>query len=142
METATDTNLEMILAEIVEAWNAHDAGRVASFYAPDYVGSDAAEAQQQRGPAGVRQNVQRYLEAFPDLRLVQQQAVLCDNHAAIQVMVRGTHQGSLMHIPATGRPTQIQGVAFLTFQQAKIIQASYLWDMAGFLRNIGLLPDL
>ena len=142
MAGQTQPNLQPVLAELIDAWNAHDAVRVASYYDPDYVGIDAAEAGQQRGPAGVRQTVQRYLNAFPDLTLAQEQAVLCDNHAAIELTVRGTHLGSLMHIPPTGRPAHIQGVAFLTFEEARIIQASYLWDIAGFLRNIGLLPDL
>ena len=135
-------NLKEILAELLNAWNDHDAERVASFYAPEYTGTDAGEPGEQHGPAGIRQTVQGYLAAFPDLTIVQGQAVLCGDSAAIQMTVRGTHRGNIMHIPATGRPTEIQGVAFLRFDQARIIQASYLWDVAGFLRSIGLLPDL
>ena len=135
-------NLNDTLAEILDAWNAHDAERVASFYAADYVGTDVAQAGQQRGLEGVRQTVQHYLNAFPDLKLSQDQVLICDDRAAIKMTVRGTHQGGILHIPATGRLTEVQGVAFLTFNHGKISQASYLWDVAGFLRGIGLLPDL
>lgn len=135
-------DLYPVLAELVDAWNSHDAERVASFYAADYVGMDVSESEQQRGPEGVRQTVQHYLNSFPDLQLTQEQVIICDNRAAIKVTVHGTHQGGIMHIPATGRSTEVHGVAFLTFGYGKITQASYLWDVAGFLRSIGLLPDL
>ena len=135
-------DLNPILAELVLAWNSHDAVRVASFYAADYVGVDVSESGQQRGPEGVRHTVRRYLNAFSDLHLTQEETVVNDNHAAIKVTVRGTYQGGLMNIPATGRTTELYGVAFLTFDNGKITRASYLWDVAGFLRNIGLLPDL
>ncbi len=133
---------QSILAGLIKAWNAHDVEGVASFYAPDYTGVDASEPGQQRGPDSIRQTVQGYLAAFPDLTLIQEQTVLSGNHAAVQMTVRGTHQGSILHIPATGRATEIHGVAFLQFRHASIIQATYLWDVAGFLRSIGLLPDL
>jgi steroid delta-isomerase-like uncharacterized protein len=135
-------DLNPILAQLVDAWNSHDAAHVASFYAADYVGMDVSESEQQRGPEGVRHTVQHYLNAFPDLQLTQGETIVNDNRAAIKVTVRGTHQGGIMHIPATGRSTEIHGVAFLTFENEKITQASYLWDVAGFLRSIGLLPDL
>jgi steroid delta-isomerase-like uncharacterized protein len=115
---------------------------VASFYAADYVGVDVSEPGQQRGPEGVRHTVQRYLNAFSDLQLTEEETVVSDDRAAIKVTVRGTYQGGLMNIPATGRTTELHGVAFLTFENGKITRASYLWDVAGFLRNIGLLPDL
>jgi steroid delta-isomerase-like uncharacterized protein len=135
-------DLNQILTELLEAWNAHNAECVASFYSADYVGVDVSESGQQRGPEGVRHTVQRYLNAFSDLHLTQEETVVNDNRAAIKVTVRGTYQGGLMNIPATGRTTELHGVAFLTFDNGKITRASYLWDVAGFLRNIGLLPDL
>jgi steroid delta-isomerase-like uncharacterized protein len=135
-------NLNQVLAELLEAWNTHNAERVASFYSSDYVGTDMSEHSQQRGPQGVRHTVQRYMQAFPDLELMVEDTLVQENRAAIKVTVRGTHRGGIMNIPATGRPTEVRGVAFLTFEDGKIAQASYLWDVAGFLRSIGLLPDL
>ena len=135
-------NLNPILAELLDAWNSHDAERVASFYAADYVGVHVSEAGLQRGPVGVRETVQHYLNSFPDLQLAQEEVIICDDRAAVKITVHGTHQGGIMHIPATGRFTDVHGVVFLTFNHGKITQASYLWDVAGFLRGIGLLPDL
>ena len=47
-----------------------------------------------------------------------------------------------MNVPATGSHLDTHGVVFLTFDEGKITRASDLWDVAVFLRSIGLLPDL
>jgi steroid delta-isomerase-like uncharacterized protein len=140
--SSNDQKIELVLAELLDAWNVHNIERVASFYSPNYVGIDVSESGQQRGPEGVRHTIQRYLQAFPDLQLVQEEKVLEVNRAAVKVTAHGTHQGGIMNIPATGRSTEVRGVAFLTFEDGKITKASYVWDVAGFLRSIGLLPEL
>jgi hypothetical protein len=36
----------------------------------------------------------------------------------------------------------VRGVSLLTLESGKIKHAHYIWDVAGLLRAIGLLPDL
>jgi hypothetical protein len=47
-----------------------------------------------------------------------------------------------MNIPPTGRPINARGVSMLTVESGKVWRANYIWDVAGMLREIGLLPDL
>jgi hypothetical protein len=47
-----------------------------------------------------------------------------------------------MHIPPTGRFATVRGVSILTFMDGKIYRGQYMWDVAGLLRAIGLLPEL
>ena len=54
----------------------------------------------------------------------------------------GTHLGALMNIPASGRMVTVRGVATFTLQNGAISRATYIWDVAGLLRGIGLLPEL
>jgi steroid delta-isomerase-like uncharacterized protein len=115
---------------------------VAAYYSADYVGTDVSEPRQQHGLDGIRHTIRRYMQAFPDLQVVREEMIVEGSRAAVKMTAQGTHQGSIMNVPATGRPTQVHGVAFLAFEDGKIAQASYLWDVAGFLWSIGLLPDL
>ena len=55
---------------------------------------------------------------------------------------RGTRRGPLLNIPATGRQVEVRGVSVLTYRERKLFRALYLWDLAGLLRDIGLLPSL
>lgn len=142
MNDPEQQSIQKIIDHLVEAWNAHDASRVSTFYSPDYVGQDIAITRQQHGQEGVRAAVQHYLNAFPDLAIRVEETLISGGRAAVKVQVRGTQRGTILNIPATGCLVEVPGVAFLTVQNEKIQQASYLWDVACFLRGIGLLPDL
>ncbi|NWG19150.1 MAG: ester cyclase [Chloroflexi bacterium] len=53
-----------------------------------------------------------------------------------------THRGPLLNIPASGRSIQVRGASLLTFRDGQLWRALYIWDVAGLLRAIGLLPEL
>jgi predicted ester cyclase len=74
--------------------------------------------------------------------LVEEEMVVQGNRVAVVWKARGTHQGTLMNIPATGRPVAVRGVTLLTVAEGKVSRALYLWDVAGLLRDLGLLPEL
>ncbi len=134
--------ITQLVTELLEAWNAHDPDRVAAFYAQTYEGTDVGEANPLRGPEAVRQMVMRYLRAFPDLEFIEHEMIVESQRAALMWRVRGTHRGPLMNIPATNRPTEIRGMSLLTMEGGKIAHETSIWDVAGFLRSIGLLPEL
>ena len=142
MNATNGQSAQQIISDLVAAWNVHDAARVASFYCKDYVGVDISITEQQRGPEGVRLAAQHYLDVFPDLSIQIEEMIISETQAAVKVQVNGTQRGVIMNIPPTGCLVDVQGVAFVTFEDGKIKQASYLWDVAGLLRSIGLLPDL
>ena len=54
----------------------------------------------------------------------------------------GTHLGTLMNIPASGRSVSVRGVSVFTLAAGQVSRATYIWDVAGLLRTIGLLPEL
>ena len=134
--------IAQFVTELLEAWNAHDPERVAAFYAQTYEGTDVGEASPLRGPEAVRQMVIRYLRAFPDLKFTQEEIIVQGQRAALVWKARGTHRGPLMNIPATNRPTEIRGMSLLAVEDGKIAHEMSIWDVAGFLRSIGLLPEL
>jgi hypothetical protein len=47
-----------------------------------------------------------------------------------------------MNIQATGRSVAMRGMSLLTLEDGKIKCGLYIWDVAGLLRSIGLLPEL
>jgi steroid delta-isomerase-like uncharacterized protein len=131
-----------LITELVNAWNAYDLERLCAFYTPEYEGVDVAQAEPQHGPAGIRQMAANYWQAFPDLCFTTERIVLDGDQLAIFWMAQGTHQGVFMRIPATGKAIEVRGVSLLTLESGKIKRAHYIWDVAGLLRSIGLLPDL
>jgi steroid delta-isomerase-like uncharacterized protein len=134
--------LAQLAAELTAAWNAHDPQAAAALCAQDYEGENVGEAAPHRGPAGMAASVAAYLRAFPDLHFTVDDVVI-EGERVVQVWrAHATHCGPLLNIPASGRPVQVRGASLLTFRDGKLWRALYIWDVAGVLRAIGLLPEL
>jgi steroid delta-isomerase-like uncharacterized protein len=131
-----------LVHELVAAWNAHDAERVKTCYAQNYEGTDVAEIEPHRGPDDVRRHMRVNLRAFPDLELHIERCVAQEDCVALFWHAHGTQTGKVMNIPATGRRVEVRGVSLFKIAEGKIVQGTRLWDVAGMLRTIGLLPDL
>jgi steroid delta-isomerase-like uncharacterized protein len=131
-----------LVEDLLDAWNAHDVERIKTFYAPEYEGVNVGQAEPQRGPQSICQATQSYLQAFPDLRFLEEETVIQDNHVVLVWTAHGTHRGKLMRIPPTEREIMIRGISLLTVENGKITRGLYIWDVAGLLRTIGLLPEL
>ncbi len=134
--------ITQFVTDLLDAWNAHDMERVAGFYTPDYEGMDVAQATPQCGWNGIRQMVACYTQAFPDLHFTADETVIEGNRVAVVWTAHGTHQGPLLNIPPSGRRIVVQGVSVLTLAGARVQRAVHVWDVAGLLRSIGLLPEL
>jgi len=134
--------LNLVIDELVAAWNAHDLDRVLACYDPAFAGTDVGEAATQQGITGIRKMIRRWFRAFPDLTLTPYTVIIEGNRVALGWLLRATHQGTFMRIPPTKRQVTVRGVTLMTIVDGRITQGSRLWDMAAFLRNVGLLPEL
>ena len=89
-------------------------------------------------PAAMRYTevrMQKFTEAMMD-------DIEKDGKLVLHWLAKGNHQGQLMKIPATGKNVFIHGMSILTFEKGKIIHGQVMWDLAGVLRQIGLLPEI
>jgi steroid delta-isomerase-like uncharacterized protein len=127
---------------LLDAWNSHDLSRITALYAPDYEGTDVGWPSPRHGPEQVCRGWQRYLAAFPDLQFSLDEIVADDEHVAIGWTASGTHEGLLMNIPPTRRRITVRGASLCRFVNGQLKRAVHVWDVAGLLRTIGLLPDL
>lgn len=131
-----------LATELIAAWNAHDVDRVTALHAADYEGEDIALAHPFRSPADMHHHVSQYLTAFPDVHFTLQQVIQQHDQVAIAWAATGTHLGPLMHIPPTGRTVTVLGVWMLTVRDGQIHRSTTIWDVAGMLRTLRLLPQL
>jgi steroid delta-isomerase-like uncharacterized protein len=139
----TDTRAEeQLIVDLIAAWNTHDLDQATAFFAADYEGSDVAQAEPQHGRTGIRQALARYFEALPDVRFTLDDLVVAGERAVVIWTAHGTHLGALMSIPPSRRRVMVRGVSTFTLRDGQIAKAEYIWDVAGLLREIGLLPEL
>jgi steroid delta-isomerase-like uncharacterized protein len=136
------TDLATFADVINQAWNSHDIEKVLGFYSSHYIGEDVGQAFLLRGREGIRAMLENYWQAFPDLEFTMTDAVVQDSRVAIVWMAEGTHQGTIMNIPPTGRKVAVRGVSVIDVQDGLVVRGQYVWDLAGMLRHMGLLPEL
>ena len=136
------TDLSTFADIINQAWNSHEIEKVLGFYSSHYVGEDVGQAFLLRGPEGVRAMLENYWQAFPDLEFTVTDTVVQDSRIAIVWIAEGTHQGTIMNIPPTGHRMEVRGVSIIDLENGLIVRGQYIWDLAGMLRHMGLLPNL
>lgn len=134
--------MDTFAKRLISAWNSHDFAQVAALYSDNCEGIDVGQAGTMRGIEGLRQTFSNYWSAFPDLHFEVEAAIECSDEIALFWRATGTHKGSILRIPATGRPVQILGSTHHCVADGKITRSIYIWDTAGLLRNLGLLPEL
>lgn len=140
-EANMNRSIAGFVAELLAAWNSHDVERVESFYAGDYFGEDVGQARAQHGPQERSRVLASYIRAFPDLHFTGE-TIVDGNQAALAWTMTGTHHGTLMRIPPTGRRICVRGVSLLRIEDGKVTHGLNIWDTAGLLRALGLLPEL
>jgi steroid delta-isomerase-like uncharacterized protein len=136
------TDLAAYTTTINRAWNSHNIENVLSLYSPDCIGSDVGQASILRGREGVRSMLEMYWNAFPDLQFAITDTIVQDSRVAVVWVAEGTHQGTIMNIPPTGHKVEVRGVSVIDVKDGLVVRGQYIWDLAGMLRHMGLLPEL
>jgi len=134
--------MSTIANRLIDAWNSHDFSQVAALYSTDCESIDVGQSGMLRGIEGLRQMFTGYWAAFPDLRFTLEASMEEAEALALFWRATGTHRGAILRIPATGRSVEILGSAHHSLSEGKIVRSTYIWDTAGLLRNLGLLPEL
>lgn len=128
--------------QIIDAWNSRTDEIILPFYSHDYVVEDITAGRIREGWEGMRQWTRSVFTAFPNLHYTLVDQIEQDGKLVLHWLAKGNHQGPLMKIPATGKNVFIHGMSILQLENDKIRYGRVLWDMAGVLRQIGLLPQI
>jgi len=95
-----------------------------------------------RGAAGLAGMVESYRSALPDLELTIDHQFAAGDYVASRFTIRGTHDGDLMGVPASGRPVEFTGITISRCQYGRIAEEWELTDTVGLLGQVGALPAM
>ena len=124
---------KQFVVDLVAAFGAHDAKRVAALYAADGVlatpGPDGWE--ERKGVAAIEKAHAELFAAFPDLALAVPHAYANGNAVAIEWVTHGTNTGPFAGGPPTNKAVGFRAASVLTFDDAgKVaLDHSYMDDM-------------
>ena len=82
-----------------------------------------------------------FYTGFPDMHHEIVDVFATESAAAVRFVLHGTHSGPLFGIPATGRAVRIVTNALLSIVDGSVTRVQGVFDEAGMLRQIGVLPS-
>ena len=91
--------------------------------------------------AGHEYFAKQFYTAFPGMRHSIEEVFATDDRVAVRFVLRGTHTGSFFGIPASNRPVVIVANVLMHVADGRVTTLFGMFDEAGMLRQIGLLPS-
>ena len=92
------------------------------------------------GLAEVKQTIEMYRSAVSDMHQTIEDLVAEGDKVACRWSGRGTHQGDLMGVAATGKAITITGIAIYRIANGKIQEEWDYSDVLGLMQQLGLGP--
>jgi steroid delta-isomerase-like uncharacterized protein len=125
------------LGKFAEAVNMGKFDLFREAVAAECVDHDPAPGQGS-GPEGYRKFFSAMREAFPDLNVAPETMMADEESLAFAYTMTGTHRGSLMGIPPTGKKMRIRGVQISKFRDGKMVERWGSSDQLGMLQELGV----
>jgi steroid delta-isomerase-like uncharacterized protein len=131
--------------EEIAAWNAHDVERALAVFPDNVVWQDVG-GPQAMNKDGIRQYLQGWFSAFPDIKITVTNRVVTEDQVAAELDFVGTNSGPLQMapgapaIPATGRTVHGKGTYFVRYKDGQPVEVHSYPDAAGMMMQLGLMP--
>ena len=123
-----------------EVWNRRNPAIIDELMAPEYVHHDVLSPEA-FGLDGYRQFSDRYLSAFPDLKMTIDDEVVAGDRIVTRWTATGTHEGDLPGLPRTGKKISVTGITIARLSNGKFVESWNNWDALGMLRQLGAIPS-
>ena len=91
------------------------------------------------GPAAIRKATEVFHSAFPDASLIEEPPIIDGLRVAIVAEVAGTHVGTIMGLPPSGRTFRFALTFVLDVEAGAIVRERRIYDFTGLLVQIGVL---
>lgn len=91
-----------------------------------------------RGPEGYRQTIAHLRGVFPDLTVSLEDVVVSGDRVAVRSVVRGTHSGEILGVPATGRQVEFRAFDFHRLVDGQISRSWHLEGYFELLEQLGV----
>ncbi|GAC1447446.1 MAG: hypothetical protein PVSMB1_19730 [Gemmatimonadaceae bacterium] len=139
----SDQNKALARRALEEVWNKGNLAVINELVASNATYHDAnVPGGKFTGPEGVKQFVQIYRGAFPDVRITIDDQIAERDTVCTRWTATGTHKGEFMGIAPTGKATTVTGVDIDRYQNGKVVEAWASYDMLGMLQQLGVVPSL
>ncbi len=104
--------------------------------------TDHAALPDAGNPQTVKDLLGQYRRAVPDAQWTIEEQIAEGDTVVTRVTARGTHQGPLWGLPATGKRMEMRGVLISRCRGEAIVAQWGQTDLLGLLQQLGVMPPL
>jgi steroid delta-isomerase-like uncharacterized protein len=139
MSTPQEQNKAVIRRLNQEVWNEGKAAVLDEVFAADFVDHTAPPGSAP-GREGLKQLAAMFSAALSDASSTIDDLITEGDKVVWRWTFRGTHTGSLMGIPPTGKTVALSGITFDRLADGKIVERWSQSDMVGLMQQLGVIP--
>ena len=127
-----------VIAQRNEALARRDGGAMGALYAPG-ARLESPLAGSVAGREAVVRASEGFFAAFPDATITAEPPIVDGDRAMVVAEVTGSHSGTFMGLPPSGRAFRFTLVSVLVLRDRQIVHERRIYDFTGFLVQIGVL---
>jgi steroid delta-isomerase-like uncharacterized protein len=139
-----EQNKVIVRRFIEEMWNQRKLHLADELFASDCIThqlrSEEDAVGMPRSPESVKREAAAWLSGFPDLKFVLEKIIAAEDQVVTLCTMRGTHSGTWMGVPATGRKVSVPIITIHRMASGRIVED---WVLVGSLllfQQLGVIP--
>jgi steroid delta-isomerase-like uncharacterized protein len=133
--TLTERNKEVLEVIMNRAFNERKFELLKELVSDEYVGLNGL-----RGAEAFQAPILQLIKGFPDAQWNIQQIIADDRSVFVSWKLEGTHSGTWLNIPATGKKVSGAAMGVYELKDGKVVKGQVITDRLGFLQALGVIP--
>ncbi len=135
-----EKNKAVVQRYVDEIQNAHSLDAIDSLFAEDFVDHMASMGRLFLGGMdGLKRGYATFLDAFPDLHVTVEDMIAEGDKVVAYKTLSGTHRGTHLEIPPTGKRVQYQIISIYRIKNGKIAEYWGLQDEISLKRQLDVI---
>jgi steroid delta-isomerase-like uncharacterized protein len=140
MSVSAEENKAVVRREIEEIFTQGNLDAAEDVYAPNYYSHQPAGSEDISGLEAIKQFAAGVRQAFPDMEITLEDQIAEGDKVVTRFTSRGTHQGELWGIPATGKEVEVTSISMDRIEGGKIAEHWTHADQLGMMQQLGVVP--
>jgi steroid delta-isomerase-like uncharacterized protein len=135
---STEANKAIVRRFAEEILNEKKLDRADEIVAQDYI-DHGAMPRQAPGLEGFKWKGAMWVAAVPDLRVRTEDMFAEGDRVAVRWTAEGTHRGTLLGIPPSGRRFHFGGMSIFRVAEGKVAEQWEEWDKLDLMQQLGVI---
>ncbi len=127
-----------LISNFFEQWHSRNIENMSKLFAPNAKYNHPSRGATPFPFGEALEGIQGFWKIFPDLNVTIEDVIADEDKVVVRFIGRGTHQGDLGGIPATGMKTELSAIEIYHIVDGKIVEVWEISDRLGLMQQLGM----